>query len=354
MPAADVLAWVARKGISGVVSFERRNVTRTLGFDGGVLLWASSNRREEQLGSILLRSLSISERALADALETRAETGVPLGKVLLMSSLATEDILVEILATKVREGVSDVVSWQEGTFELTPRNHSNHAGIIASVSIDIALTVANRRCARLTQAMQVLGSDDAVFFVPPSATAPTGHDDGIDRATMWDYAGAHLSAAEITSAFMGERFNCMEALAAMVNDHVLILDRRSRGRTNSGLELAAGARGRLRQGDKPGAFELAGQALAADPTAPEVHRTYAAIERAHVAEIARSLLGGQRVLRCRAPAPTTTMPLTELQKTLLARVDGCWDMLSLLRSSGARESDALIAFARLRELGFVE
>ena len=245
-----------------------------------------------------------------------------------------EDILVEILATKVREGVSDVVIWQDGTFELTPRTHANHAGIVASVSIDIALTVANRRSERLTQAMQVLGGDDAVFFVPPSATAPTGQHDGVDRAAIWDYAGAHLSAAEITSAFMGERFACMEALASMVNDHVLILDRRSRGRTNSGLELAR-------------------QSLAADTTEPEVHRTYASIERAHVAEIARGLLGRQRVLRCCEPVPTPSVPLTELQKDLLARVDGCWDMLSLLRSSGARESDALIAFAQLRELGFV-
>lgn len=354
MPAADVFAWAARKGLSGVVSFERRNVTRTMGFDSGMLLWASSNRREEQLGAVLLRSRSISERALADALETRAETGVPLGKVLLMSSLATEDILVEILATKVREGVSDVVIWQDGTFELTPRTHSNHAGIIASVSIDIALTVANRRSEKLAHAMQVLGGDDAVFFVPPSATAPASLGDGVDRAAIWDYAGAHMTAAEITSAFMGERFACMDALAAMVNEHVLILDRRSRGRTNSGLELAAGARGRLRQGDKPGAFELASQALAADPTDPEVGRTFASIERAHVAEIARGLLGRQRVLRCRQPAPTPSKPLTDLQKDLLARVDGCWDMLSLLRSSGARESDALIAFAQLRELGFVE
>ncbi|HPH69501.1 MAG TPA: hypothetical protein PLF40_27305, partial [Kofleriaceae bacterium] len=84
MPANDVLAWAARRGISGVVSFERRNVTRTLGFDSGMLLWASSNRREEQLGAVLIRSRNVPERALADALETRAETGVPLGKVLLM------------------------------------------------------------------------------------------------------------------------------------------------------------------------------------------------------------------------------------------------------------------------------
>ncbi len=354
MPASDVLAWAARRGISGVVSFERRNVTRTLGFDAGMLLWASSNRREEQLGAVLIRSRNVPERALADALETRAETGVPLGKVLLMSGLATEDVLVEILATKVREGVSDVVNWHDGTFELVPRNHPNHAGIVASVSIDIALTVASRRAERLVNALQILGGDDAVFFTPPSAAPPTTDDGGLDRAAIWDYAGAHMSAAEITAAFMGERFACLEALAAMVDEKRLIVDRRSRGRTNSGLELAAGARGRLRQGDKAGAFALASQALAADPTDAEVHRTYASIERAHVAEIARAMLARPRVLRRRHPVPSPAPALTDVQTELLARVDGCWDLLSLLRSAGTRESDALLTFAQLRELGFIE
>lgn len=60
------------------------------------------NRRDEQLGVILVRSGLVAERALAEALDSRAETGVPLGKVLLMSGLISEPDLIDILATKVR------------------------------------------------------------------------------------------------------------------------------------------------------------------------------------------------------------------------------------------------------------
>ena len=62
----------------------------------------------------------VAERALADALEARAETGVPLGKVLLMSGLITESDLVEILATKIRETVTDVITWNDGQFDVVP------------------------------------------------------------------------------------------------------------------------------------------------------------------------------------------------------------------------------------------
>ena len=84
---------------------------RSLVVEDGAIVWASSNRRDEQLGVILVRSGLVAERALADALEARAETGVPLGKVLLMSGLITEADLVEILATKIRETVTDVITW---------------------------------------------------------------------------------------------------------------------------------------------------------------------------------------------------------------------------------------------------
>ncbi|HWJ28339.1 MAG TPA: hypothetical protein VNS32_17470, partial [Flavisolibacter sp.] len=62
---------------------------------------------------ILTRSGFVAERKLAESLETRAETGVPLGKVLLMSGLITEIDLIEILATKIRETITDVLTWTE-------------------------------------------------------------------------------------------------------------------------------------------------------------------------------------------------------------------------------------------------
>src|SRR5215831_21062321 len=105
MPAEDVLEWVSDRRVNAPITFERRGLTRSLVVEDGVIIWASSNRRDEQLGVILVRSGLVAERGLADALEARAETGVPLGKVLLMSGLMTEADLIDILATKIRETV---------------------------------------------------------------------------------------------------------------------------------------------------------------------------------------------------------------------------------------------------------
>jgi len=357
MPAEDVLEWVARRKLTAPLTFERRGIVRSIGVEEGSVIWASSNRREEQLGVILVRSGLVAERALADALEARAETGVPLGKVLLMSGLIAEIDLVEILATKIRETITDVVTWVDGTFDVVPRSTSTPAtGVDAQLPIEICLTIARRRRTRMIDIMNVLGTDDIAFYCPPTANPPTPEDGQvIDLGKLWALAGDRHTAADIAATFAGERFAAFDGLARMVAGNKLTVDRRHRERTNSAVELAAGARGRLRQGDRAGALAMATQALLQDPNDPEVRKSFAQIERARVAEIAKQMLSRHRVpRRIRELDKLGEHNLLDLDLELAGRVDGRWDLLSLIRSSGVREAEALLAFSRLADAGVVE
>jgi hypothetical protein len=354
MPAEDVLDWVGRRRLTTPITFERRGLQRSLVVEAGAIVWASSNRRDEQLGAILVRSGIVAERALAEALEARAETGVPLGKVVLMSGLMTEIALIEILATKIRETVTDVLTWTEGQFDVVPRSQPPATGVNAQLPIEICLTVARRRTARMTAIMEVLGSDDVTFSVPSDAVPPAAEPGQvIDLPRIWAQAGDRRTAADIAASFAGERYATYDALARMVEAGRLAIDRRHRERTNSAVELAAGARGRLRHGDRAGALAMATQALHQDPSDAEVRKTFTQIERARVAEVAKQLLSRHRVpKRIRPPAPEHGLNATELE--LANRVDGRWDLLSLVKSAGVREAEALLAFAHLAEVGVVE
>jgi hypothetical protein len=346
MTAEDVLEWAGRRKLAGSVTFERRGLVRSLVIEGSAIVWASSNARHEQLGVILVRSGYVAERALADALEARAETGVPLGKVLLMSGLITEADLVEILATKIRETVTDVITWNEGQFDFVPRAQAQ-AGVVAELAIDVCLT-------RMTEVMGILGSDDITFYVPANAAPPAGRDgEVVDSVKVWTLAGDRHTAGDIAAAFSGERYASYDLLVAMVQAQQLVIDRRLRERTNSAVELAAGARGRMRSGDRAGALAMAKQALLQDPSDPEVRKTFTQIERARVAEVAKQMLSRHRVPR-RVREPSHALGLSDVEIELAARVDGCWDLLSLVRAANMREAEALLAFAHLAEVGVLE
>ena len=354
MPAEDVLEWVGRRRLSTPITFEHRDTQRSLVVESGAIVWASSNRRDEHLGVIVVRSGIVAERALAEALEARAETGVPLGKVLLMSGLIPEAVLTEILTTKIREAVTDVLTWTDGQFDVVPRSQPPATGVNAQLPIEICLTVARRRASRMAAIMDVLGNDDATFHVPRNALPPTPEDGQvIDVPKIWGMAGDRRTAADIAAAFSGERYATFDVLARMVETGRLAIERRGRERTNSAVELAAGARGRLRQGDRAGALAMATQALHQDPSDAEVRKTFTQIERARVAEVAKQMLSRHRVpKRLRAPAPEHGLNATEIE--LASRVDGRWDLLSLVKSAGVREAEALLAFAHLAEVGVVE
>jgi hypothetical protein len=98
---------------------------------------------------------------------------------------------------------------------------------------------------------------------------------------------------------------------------------------------------------------MAAQALHQDPSDAEVRRTFVQSERARVAEVARQLLSRHRVPR-RVRAPRPNDQLTEAELELASRVDGRWDLLSLVKSANVREAEALLAFARLAEVGVVD
>ncbi|HWU88838.1 MAG TPA: DUF4388 domain-containing protein, partial [Kofleriaceae bacterium] len=254
MPAEDVLEWVARRKVSAPLTFEHRGTVRSLLVEDGLVMWASSNQRDEQLGVILVRCGLIAERALAEALEARTETGVSLGKVLLMAGLIGEHELIDILATKIRETVTDLVTWTEGTFEIVPRAQPLATGVNAQLPIDVCLTVARRRAARMTQIMNALGGDEVMFYVPPNAVPPPAAEGQvIAPARLWALAGDRHTAGEIAAMFGGERFAVYDGLVAMLESGRLVIDHRVRERTSSAVELAAGARARLHQGDRAGA-----------------------------------------------------------------------------------------------------
>ena len=205
--------------------------------------------------------------------------------------------------------------------------------------------------------MGVLGADDVTFYVPPSATPPKGEEGSVlDHQKVWALAGDRHTAADIAAAFSGERYATFDALVKMVDSERLTVDRRHRERTNSAVELAAGARGRLRAGDRAGALAMATQALHQDPSDSEVRKTFSQIERARVAEVAKQLLQRHRVPRriMDVTLPAPELGLSDAEIELAERVDGRWDLLSLIRSASVREAEALLAFAHLAEVGVVD
>ena len=65
------------------------------------------------------------------------------------------------------------------------------------------------------------------------------------------------------------------------------------------------------------------------------------------------MLGKHRVPKRTGTAPLPTH-LSELHHELYQRIDGCWDVLSIIRGASAREAEAICALAELTQIGVVQ
>jgi hypothetical protein len=357
MPVDDVFEWAARRGATGRLVVERDEVVRTFWLAQGAAVWETSNVPEEQLGQILLRSGLVDEKVLADALDARTVENVAFGKILVRFGAVAEHHLTAILQIKIREALCEVAAWTEGFFDFDNEDIPVANRVPVAVELPVCVAQARLRAPRWHAIRKLIPNDSLGFAIRDRNAVmigATGRIDGNRLLQVLDQGGA---AGDMIAALAGERFAVLDVLADLVHLGALAVDAgRGRGDLSraSPEAVAAAIEARLGDGDRAGALSLAAQALAVSPADPDIRRLYKDAERARVTEVARSLLSRHQVPRLRrSPAELEALDLSDVEKRTARRVDGRWDLLSLVRSSPFGEVPTLLAFATLAERGII-
>lgn len=164
MPVEDLLDWIDRRFVCGNLTVERGQTVRTFHFDSGYVTGASSNDPSEYLGQLLINRGFIEETQLNEAFEVQADTGVLLGKILLMVGAVQEGHLRQVLEEKIRESLFDALSWAEGAFqfERAPELDSVSAFEV-SVNLRTAIEDGAKRVTEWRELREIV-PDDAVAF----------------------------------------------------------------------------------------------------------------------------------------------------------------------------------------------
>jgi len=117
MQLSELLQWLSLGQKTGTLLIEGHGVEKRVYFQGGRINSSSSSDQREYLGHFLVSHGYITEEELKMAMEVQEESNILLGKILVMINAISETDLLRLMRKKAEESIYDVFLWTEGNFE---------------------------------------------------------------------------------------------------------------------------------------------------------------------------------------------------------------------------------------------
>lgn len=113
----DVLQWLSQGNKTGILHIRSpKGISKKVYFKDGRILSTASSDPREYLGHFLISRGLITEKQLNMAMETQFQSGIKLGKILIMAGIIEENDLLEMLRLKAEESLYELFLWSEGEF----------------------------------------------------------------------------------------------------------------------------------------------------------------------------------------------------------------------------------------------
>ncbi len=357
MPPADLLDWIYRRELSGTVRASRGGIERRVVIVNRTITLASCNQPTEYLGQLLIIAGHIDEEQLRRAQAAQDGNSLSLGKSLLAANQVSEADLRAALELKIKECVFDLLSWSDGGFVFEPGLRSTKIDVPMAVGLRDAMVEGEPRAQEWRAARALVPGEQSRFFIMDWRAFQDVDTRSADGILLQEVARG-LSVAEIIQARRTLPFAVHRALADLVGRKVIRLDRRKQTRAVPDVRLSAdgllaAAHGRAQGGDPRGALGLARRALDKSPNDTRIQSVCQALERHVFSRVASALLARYTVPRVARVVDDTHDLLTAEERAFLGRVDGRWDLLTLIQAGPLPLVDALLAAHKLVERGVV-
>jgi len=350
----DVLDWIARREKTGILYLYRRSTQKQLAFRSGRLYSSWSNDPRENLGQILIRFGFISEQDLFTALLKQEKEGRLLGGILVAEGVLTEEQLKRALNTKAEDVIYDLFLWPDGRFEFkegVPKD--------AMVGIDMdTRLVMQEGMHRLREWQRVrlrLPSSEVTFIVGATAYET---DDPHERKIL-SLAANGKTLGAIALEIRHPEFETALLIEGLMDRGALIP---SETKADEGVDPVGAISALLTVAEQwtkdrryDAAIEAYEQVLALDGINQTAKKGLMSVAEARKQEQVARLVPLEKVPVLKMGSVALTKEKFDSHEGfVLSRINGQWNVQSILKLCPMPELDALNIFARLLDRGVIE
>jgi hypothetical protein len=370
MQPGDLLQWLSLGQKTGTLVLTNKSVEKKIFFKSGRVISSASNDPREYLGQFLMSHGYITEDELKKAMEVQRSSGILLGKILVMIDVIAEKDLMRFMRLKAEEGIYDIFLWTEGDFYFIDDQLPTMEMVPLQVDVTGIIMEGTRRVDEWLRIRELIPND---AFIPAVVKE-------IDMASVDDASRTIIAAidskrtiAEIVLESRSSSFLVSETIYSLAREgFVLFLDPASVQRAAGAeapaapeaqvdfseddeiVSLLARAQSSLRKKEYEKALRLLKAAQNLDPNHAKVRAAMKGAETVILAELRAEGVNESVVPRvARAFEEITGMNFTPNEGFILSRINGTWDIGSLIKISPIRESDAMLIFYKLYKDGII-
>ncbi len=367
MLPGDLLQWLSLGQKTGTLMVSNKGTQKKIFFGNGRVISSASNDPREYLGQFLMSHGYITEEELMKAMEVQQQSGILLGKILVMIDVINEEDLQRLMRLKAEEEIYDIFLWNEGDFQFLDDELPQMEMIPLRVDVTGLIMEGTRRVDEWNR-IHTLIAHEALVPSMVKEIPPEELEDDAQR-TVINAIDGRRSLAELVLESRSSSFNVASTVYhftregyVKLNDPTVVAAKapeeiapfEDSSDDDEILSLIARAQQSLRNREYEKAQRLLKAAENLDPSHQRVRNAIKGAESAILADLRGQGLHDSKVPRvARALEEITQMNFTPNEGFMLSRINGQWDLGSLIKISPIREPDAMLIFYKLWRDGII-
>lgn len=361
MSVPDLLQFVASGRKAGTLKFSRGNILKQIYFENGLIVGSQTNDPKEYLGQVLIHYGKIDEKRLQVAMEAQRETGGKLGEILVAKGLLDQADVLEILRIRTLDIIYDLFLWEQADFEFCDDEPMPADLIRIEVQPNSVIMEGIYRVDELTRYRRLIPSDRAILELGTGWTSSLSF--GKETRQLLYFLEKHMTVAEICYNMHASSFHVYGLLYDLVSKGIARVSgevaegpdpekelNELRGRVSESLRIA---RADLKEGKADQAITIIQTILDLEPKNGEAQSLLTEAEGKFIKQVYVSKFARTAVPRIIVAPESLTEGIGSQEGFMLSRINGDWDIASILSICPFREADSLRMIVTLLDKGII-
>lgn len=369
MQLEELLQWLSQSKKTGTLEIKDGKLEKKIFFKDGRILSSASNKPEEYLGNFLVSHGLITEEQLNRAMAIQEKSRMMLGMILVSDGAISEDMLRRMLRLKAEEGIYDIFSWSAGEFQFLDDTLPESSMVPLSLDVTGIVMEGVQRVDEWRRIRALIPDGDAIPV--QIAEYNLKHLDVGERRIL-ELVDDQRTVEDIRLTTHSAEFHVCRVLFGQHQQGRLKIVRPKKPSENAGGAAGTGSVGSAASGPITGTvlLQLGQGYLEKGEYEPALRH----LRAAHALEpddrdLADAVQAGEKRIREvleRSGVFLTSIPkliasmeqitsskLSPQEGFMLTRINGSYDIQSILKITPMPQLDALLIFWKLQAQGFV-